>query len=759
MTTENKDMDTTGAEANKPENQDAANQNKENTGSPMSILEQRLAEINARREDKPAPQQEVPKEEQPEIQPELTSGDEAAAVRSTTDAFAEANTNVKDVAATEQPAQPTADATADENAATTPSPEALLMEASADEVTAPTDDVTTATPDASEELESATPSLQDMPAAKPIETVSPPSAPQHHDDEDEEDEAAIDYSHLSLHELRQHLSTVLKGSDALKRNRTINEISRHYDLKFQAERAEALEKFKQEGGTEDDFAYHTTKEHQDLEKLLTAYREARYQQRQNVEEQRQHNLERKRQLLAQLRQLVESAETKNSSDEVKRLQGEWKNIGPVPAGEAQELWDSYHALLDIFYNNRSMFFEMKELDRKRNLDAKMQLVERAEALKDEPTINKALQELRHLHEEWKNIGPVPNDQRDPIWERFIQASEKVHDRRRAYHDERNQREMENLTKKRALLDRLQEFTSFNTERINEWRDKTDEIQKLKEEWDAAGLVPKEYAEEVNKNFWGNYKAFFQHKNHFFKSLDEQKMQNLRLKTELCEEAEALKDSNDFNATKEKLIQLQKKWKTIGRVPDKHSDKIWQRFRAACNEFFDRKQAVEQTKSAEIEKLSAEKLELCDRLAESLANPTVVGSLEEFDEFARQWRALDKDNRRNSPKVEEKYLALMGQYLERVPSLSLEERNGILVKLQVERIKHTPDAGHKLQQREQTIRREISQLQNDIQTLRTNIEFFARSKNADKLRQEYEGRIAEAQRRIDQLQHQLQAFRG
>jgi hypothetical protein len=759
MTTENKDMDTTGAEANKPEKQDAANQNKENAGSPMSILEQRLAEINARKKEQSAPQQEVPKEEQPEIQPELISGDEASAVQSKTDAFTEANTDVTDVAATEQPAKPTADATAEENVATTPSPEALLMEASADEVTAPTHNLRTATPDASEELEAATPSLQDIPAAKPVEAASQPSVPQHHEEEEDEEEAAIDYSHLSLHELRQHLSTVLKGSDALKRNRTINEISRHYDLKFQAERAEALDKFKQEGGTEDEFAYHTTKEHQDLEKLLTAYREARYQQRQNVEEQRQQNLERKRQLLAQLRQLVESAETKNSSEEVKRLQGEWKNIGPVPAGEAQELWDSYHALLDIFYNNRSMFFEMKELDRKRNLDAKTQLVERAEALKDEPTINKALQELRHLHEEWKNIGPVPNDQRDPIWERFIQASEKVHDRRRAYHDERNQREMENLTKKRALLDRLQQFTNFNTERINEWRDKTDEIQKLKEEWDAAGLVPKEYAEEVNKNFWGNYKAFFQHKNHFFKSLDEQKMQNLRLKTELCEEAEALKDSNDFNATKEKLIQLQKKWKTIGRVPDKHSDKIWQRFRAACNEFFDRKQAVEQTKSAETEKLSAEKLELCDRLAENLANPTVVGSLEEFDEFANQWRALDKDNRRNSPKLEEKYLALMGQYLERVPSLSLEERNNILVKLQVERIKHTPDAGHKLQQREQTIRREISQLQNDIQTLRTNIEFFARSKNADKLRQEYEGRISEAQRRIDQLQHQLQAFRG
>ncbi|RDV16304.1 DUF349 domain-containing protein [Pontibacter diazotrophicus] len=732
MTTENNQMDTTGAEANKPENQ-------QNAGTPNSILEQRLADINARKQSEPQPDEAAPKEEQPEMKPNLTSEKEADEVEAITEAFAEANTDVRDTETPEEAAM---------QEVTAPEQQAASAEQDPVKEYAPE-------PDAGKELEAATPDLLD----KPTPAAATGAATQHHEEEEEEEEETVDYSLLSLDELRQQLQTVLKGSDAMKQNRVINELHRHYDQKFQAERYEALERFKQEGGTEDDFAYSTSKEHQDLEKLLSAYREARHQQRQNVEEQRQRNLERKEQLLTQLRQLVESAETKNSSDEVKKLQAEWKSIGPVPAGEAQEQWDSYHALLDIFYNNRSMFFEMKELDRKRNLDAKIHLVERAEALKEEQSINKALQELRHLHEEWKNIGPVPNDQRDPIWERFIQASEQVHERRRAYHGERNQRELENLTKKRALLERLQEYTDFKTERINEWRDKTDEIQKLKEEWDAAGLVPKEHAEEVNKNFWGNYKAFFQHKNQFFKALDEQKMQNLRLKTELCEEAESLKDSTDWNSTKEKLIQLQKKWKTIGRVPDKHSDKIWQRFRAACNEFFDRKQSSEQSKSAELEKLSAEKAELCDRIAEKLAIPTTVGSMLEYEAFVTEWRALDTDKRRSSPKVEEKFMALIEKYLERVPALSLQERNDLLVKLQVERIKHSPDAGQKLQQREQHIRREITHLQNDIQTLRTNIEFFGRSKNADKLRQEYEGKIADAQKRIEQLQHQLQAFRG
>ncbi len=715
-------MDTAGAE--KPENLDTTNKLEGKADTPQEILEKRLAELNAKEEQQTPSAEEhqqepvgapaaeaqeqtnVPKEAQPEIQPDLTTEEETASITEQEEAIASAQETVQEEGV--------------------PAPVAASPVAQA-----------------------------------PAENTAPGTSitDTHHEEEEHEEEVeAADYSQLSQEELRQQLASLLKSPDARKKYKTINELYRHYDLRFQEQKGEALEQFKREDGSEEDFEYHAPQEHQDLEKLLTSFRETRFQERQQSEEQRVKNLERKRELLNKLRELVESAETKNSGEELKKLQQEWKTIGPVPAGEAQVLWDSYHALLDIFYNNRSIFYELKELDRKRNLDAKLQLIERAEALEHEPSINKALQELRHLHEEWKNIGPVPNDQRDVVWDRFIVASEKVHEHRRAYQEDRKTKEMENLATKRALLERLMTFQGFNTDRINEWRDKTDEIQKLKEEWDAAGLVPKEYAEEVNKTFWGNYKAFFQHKNQFFKTLDDQKMQNLRIKTELCEEAESLKDSTDWNSTKEKLIQLQKKWKTVGRVPDKYSDKIWQRFRSACNEFFDRKQAHEQQRGAELDKMASEKMELCDTIAAKLAAPTATTSIEEYEDLVAQWSALDKGKRSN-PKVEERFLALMADFLERVPQLSYEERNDLLVRLQVDRLKHTPDAGHKLQQREQSIRREIAQLQNDIQTLRTNIEFFARSKNADKLREEYEARIEEAQKRIDLLYRQQQAFRG
>ncbi|MBK0403082.1 DUF349 domain-containing protein [Adhaeribacter sp. BT258] len=571
-----------------------------------------------------------------------------------------------------------------------------------------------------------------------------------------------DYAAMPAAELERQLTAILK-TDNRKNYRQVNEMYREYELKLAAEKHEAQEKFIAEGGTADDFEYRLSPERQQLEKAMQQFRENRHRDLRSEEEQKHKNLQRKQELISQLREVVEAAETKSSADKMKAIQEEWKAIGPVPQNESQQLWNSYHALLDIFYNNRSIYFELKELDRKRNLDAKLQLVNRAEALVNNPSINASLQELRHLHEEWKNIGPVPNEQRDQIWERFIQASEKVHERKKEFMAGRREVETANLARKTEVLSRLETFQNYNTDRINDWRDKTDEIQKIKEEWDAIGLVPKENADVINKKFWGIYKAFFHNKNQFFKALDEQKMQNLKLKTELCEQAEAVKDSTDWDATKEQLIQLQKKWKTIGRVPDKYSDKIWERFRAACNEFFDRRQAEAQHKEAELDKLSEEKTtyleELTERVTQHQHQHPQAGNLEHLKEMVAKWQSFDGGSGRSNAQAEEKFFALMEKYLDTVPELSNEQKTDVLFKLQMNKLKGGPDATNKLYQKEQSIRKEISQLENDIRTLKTNIEFFARSKNAEVLRQEYDARIAEANKRIELLQKQLKEIRS
>lgn len=578
---------------------------------------------------------------------------------------------------------------------------------------------------------------------------------------DDEVLTEADYSGMSADELGNRIMTMAKTTEVRKHGRQVMALYREYEVKVNAEKAEALQRFVDEGGNADDFEFRLPQERLAVEKAMQAFRETRQREYKNEEEQKTKNLQRKQQLITELRALIEAAETKASADRIKAIQEEWKAAGPVPQAESQKLWNSYHALLDIFYNNRSIFNELKDLDRKRNLNAKEALCERAEALTANPSINESLNELKHLHEEWKNIGPVPNDQRDPVWERFLAASEKVHDRKKEFLEGRRAKEQENLTQKNALLERVTTFENYNTDRINDWRDKTDEIQKLKAEWDAIGLVPKEQADQVNKRFWGVYKQFFNQKNAYFKALDDQKMANLKLKTELCERAEAVKDSKDWDATKEELIRLQKQWKTIGRVPDKYSDKIWERFRAACNEFFDRKQADIDNKEQELEKLSTEKNNYLSELTQLLDNPEnkVTGSVEELHAMEAKWRSFDGENQRLNPKAEEKFYSLMEKYLDTVPEITYDQKNAILFKLQMDKLKNGPDAADKIRQKEQSIRKEIGELENDIRTLNTNIEFFARSKNAAQLREEYQQRTNEAQKRIDALKIHLKALRG
>jgi hypothetical protein len=604
------------------------------------------------------------------------------------------------------------------------------------------------------------PAVAEPAAAVNPEAAGADAAVEHPDEAADEYVPETDYSTLPLPELRKQLLRAYKTPDARKNARQIFEMYRLFELRLVGERQESLNKFLADGGEAEGFEFHPGPENQEVERGFQQFRENRNRELKNEEEQKERNLKRKKELLEQLRQLVEAAETKNSADKLKTIQNEWKALGAVPTADAQQLWNSYHALLDKFYNNRSIFFELKELDRKKNLQQKLQLCERAEALLQNPSINASLQELRHLHEEWKNIGPVPNESRDAVWERFIQASEKIHERKKEYLGARKAQEQENYRQKLMVLEIIAPFQTFNSDRINDWRDKTDEIQQIKEQWDAIGLVPKENADEVNKRFWSSYKAFYQHKNAFFKQLDEQKMQNLRHKTELCEQAEALKDSTDWDATKERLIQLQKKWKTIGRVPDKYSDKIWNRFRSACNEFFDRKQNQQQQKEAEQERLATEKSTFYDIIATRLNTlPVQAGSLEEFNEFLSKWRSFDDQGKRPNPKLEDRFYELLQRYLDTVPGLSYDERNDLIFKLQLDRLRQHPDGAHKLHQKEQNIRKEISTLENDISTLQTNIEFFARSKNAAKLREEYQARIDETNTRMALLKKQLRVLRS
>ena len=311
-----------------------------------------------------------------------------------------------------------------------------------------------------------------------------------------------DFTALDLPAQVTYLVQLLRAPNAARNRKQILDLTRQYEANVGLARSAARQKFADGGADAEAFAFQQPEGQQELNKALQEFRASSQQERKAEDASRTDNLTKKKALLDQLRELVEAAETKDSSGKLKTLQTEWKNAGPVPQADSQSTWDTYHGLLDIYYSKQGRFLELKDLDRRRNLEAKEALIKRAEALASAPGINKALDELTKLHEDWKSIGPVPNDQREPLWQRFIAASDVLHQRRKVFSDERSVVEKANLEVKKALLDRILPFAEFETDRVNLWRSKTDEIQEIKQEWEAAGQVPRKQADELNKQLLG-----------------------------------------------------------------------------------------------------------------------------------------------------------------------------------------------------------------------------------------------------------------
>jgi len=572
---------------------------------------------------------------------------------------------------------------------------------------------------------------------------------------------APDFATLDLDSQAAHLIGLLRRADARRNRQQIFELTRQYEANVASARAASRQKLAEDANAPQEFSFQPPASQAELNKALQDFREGRARDAKAEDQSRGQNLTRKQELLTQLRQLVENAETKDSSQKLKQLQADWKATGPVPQTDSQETWNTYHGLLDRYYANQGRFYELKELDRRRNQEAKEALVARAEALQGAPGINKALDELKKLHEDWKHIGPVPGEQREPLWQRFLAASEAVHLRRKEFVDVRSAQEKENLTAKQALLARVLPFADFATERVNEWRSRTDELQEIKKEWEATGPVPRAQADQLNKQYWNAYKAFFNHKNDFFKSLDSEKNTNLQAKYALIEQAEAAQQLPDFDEARTIIIRVQKEWKDVGRVPEKQADKIWKRFRAACDGVFERPKQETRHREERQTAASAEQVTRLDKVAQQVAalSPAEPGTLEGFRALAADWQTLDGDGSGTSDRGEEQFLTLMGKYLDQTGGITPTDREDLLFQLEIARLKARPQGQQAFTRKETGLRREIQELENDVATLQTNLDFFARSKNADQLRQEYQGRMDAARTRIEKLKKQLKQLRS
>ncbi|WKN31516.1 DUF349 domain-containing protein [Porifericola rhodea] len=572
---------------------------------------------------------------------------------------------------------------------------------------------------------------------------------EHHDDHHEE---AIDYSHYSREDLVKAIEQEVKNEDVRKSNAHAQEMKHVFDEQENELREQAFNKYMEEGGEKDGFEYKSDELNERFYQAYRTIRERKSSYYEKLGQDRNKNYETKQEILNRLREFVDSEETQVSFNKLKELQNEWRSIGPVPPQHNKTLWANYNALINRFYDNRSIYFELKELDRKKNLEAKQALCEKAESLVEDPDIKKVLRELDELHEEYKHIGPVPKDDQEPLWQRFKAASDQIHERRKAYVDQFKEELNKNLEKKQQLSDEVKQFAGFQSDSIREWNQKTKEIQDLQKRWDAVGPMPREKAKEVNKKFWSNFKQFFSHKGDFFKKLDAQREDNLEKKEKLVEQAEGLKDSTDWQKTANDLKRLQREWKDIGPVPEKVRNEVYQRFKAACDAFFERKRENNKELESSYEKNLEAKETICEKI-EALAKEG-SSDIDQLQDLSEEFAEIGFVPRNAIKKINQRFEKAVESFMKEAKELDSEQKDELKLELEVTTIKGTPRAERKLDHKQSSLRKKIGKLEEDISLWKNNIGFFAHSKQADKLKKEYEQKIEDASAELEHLKSQL-----
>ncbi|HYC84726.1 MAG TPA: DUF349 domain-containing protein, partial [Chryseosolibacter sp.] len=475
-----------------------------------------------------------------------------------------------------------------------------------------------------------------------------------------------------------------------------------------------------------------------------------------MEEQKNDNLRKKVELIEKLRVLVDSHDQSNQFDAFKELQREWRAIGPVPAAQAKTLWANYHALEDRFYDNQSIYFELKELDRRKNLEAKLELCARAEKLAGVTIIKDAIKELNELHHEFKHIGPVPKEDKEAVWQRFKAASDAVYARRDAYLQNLQSELQKNLEEKMRLGDEAQAFSTFQTDRIKEWNEKTKEILELQKRWEVVGGLPRAKAKEVNKKFWSAFKTFFNNKNTFFKKLDEEREANLQLKNELVKKALELKESHDWENTSNELKNLQQKWKDVGPVPEKFREKVFKEFKDACDYFFAQRRGQQgKVEQEQIDNLNV-KSAVCEELERHVQEGTAT--VEILRDLQDRYNNVGFVPKKDIATIKSRYHEAVEKFIAAIPGLTEDDKSRVLLENQISDLRKDPMGDRKIYQKEQAIRKKISKVENDIALWKNNLEFFGKSQNAEKVREEFNEKIREATSHLQQLKQQLKLLR-
>ena len=410
-------------------------------------------------------------------------------------------------------------------------------------------------------------------------------------DSEPDTEAAPLKMYASKHEVLERVKELAHSDETPAKDEVDHLKTAFYKLLF-AEREADQKTFIENGGDPEAYVMKTDDSEEQFKAEMGLIKEKRAKAFQQQEEEKKANLQRKQQIIEKIKMMSTSPEEANKSyNDFKALQQEWKDIKAVPAEKANELWRNYQLYVEQYYDLLNLNRELREYDFKKNLEQKTLLCEAAEKLADEPDAVSAFHQLQELHQQYREIGPVAKELREQIWARFKAASTVINKRHQQHFEELRAKEEENLTRKTALCEKVEAIAKEENKNATDWENHTKQIIDIQTEWKTIGFAPQKMNVKIFDRFRAACDDFFGRKAEFFKTLKEKFAENTKKKKEMVEQAKALMDSTDWKATSDKLIKLQKEWKTIGMVPKKVGDQLWAEFVAACNKFFEARNAA------------------------------------------------------------------------------------------------------------------------------------------------------------------------
>ncbi len=564
----------------------------------------------------------------------------------------------------------------------------------------------------------------------------------------------VDYSGFSKNDLVETLALLIENRPPSEIRGDVDRIKVYFYKKLKQEAEERKSKFLEGGGTLEDYRSWVDPLEAQVKHLLDKYRQKKTDFNRIQEAEKYENLKKKYEIIDKIKELVNREESINKTfNEFRSLQNEWHSVGVVPQNALKHLWENYHHHVEIFYDYIKINKELRDLDLKKNLEAKVLLCEKAEELLLEPNPVNAFRILQEYHNHWREIGPVPVESKNEIWERFREATSQINKRHHEYFENQKDVQRRNLEAKIALCEEVEEINLLEIKNFKDFDEKAEKIMALQKMWRTIGFAPKKQNNKVYQRFRDACDSFFDKKRNFYADNREIQQNNLQLKIDLCLQAESLQDSTDWKGTTDALIKLQKSWKEIGPVPRKQSEKLWKRFRKACDHFFDRKAEFFSDLDTSYEDNLKAKLVLIRELEEFEAGTDVQEAFDRLKDIQRRWTEIGFVPFNRKEEITNKYRIALNKEFDRL-KIGDEDKNILKFRSRLENLKTNPKASRKIRNERDKFFTKIKQLENDIVLWENNIGFFTKSPNADTMIREVRGKIENAKKMIKILEEKV-----